>query len=36
MGNLPNFTGNTNPFMPCYDSHGNYIYKITIGNFSEK
>lgn len=36
---IPNFSGDTNPFMSCLDSHGNYkkvIYKIPVGDLSEK
>jgi hypothetical protein len=34
---IPNFSGDTNPFMSCLDSHGNYkkvVYKIPVGNIS--
>jgi len=36
--NLPNFSGDTNPFMPCFDANGNYkkVFKIPIGDYSEK
>lgn len=35
---IPNFTGDTNPFMPCLDSNGNYkrIFKIPIGKISAR
>lgn len=38
MKEINNFSGDTNPFMPCLDSHGNYkrIYKIDVGNIPEE
>lgn len=36
---IPNFSGDTNPFMPSLDSHGNYkkvIYKIPVSDLSEE